>query len=181
MKRFSSHGDGTFRREQFRSLGENVVIEAGVLVFHPETICLGSNVYIGHHAILKGYFQNEMRIGDDSWVGQQCFFHSAGGLRIGRAVGIAPGVRILTSRHSDPGVERPIMEGALEFGPVEVGDGSDLGVACTVLPGVRIGRGVQVGAGAVVAADLPDYAVAAGVPARVLRLRSGPPAAEGGP
>ena len=171
MKRFASHGSGEFGRGDFASLGENVVFEAGALVFHPENIHLGDNVYVGHQAILKGYYRRQMRIGSDTWIGQQCFFHSAGGLTIGEAVGIGPGVRILTSTHRDPGVDRPIMEGAVEFAPVVIGDGCDLGVGCTILPGVTLGRGVQVGAGAVVASDVPDFAVAAGVPARVLRLR----------
>ena len=114
-----------------------------------------------------------MAIGDDTWIGQQCFFHSAGGLTIGRCVGIGPGVRILTSTHSDPGPERPIMEGEIEFAPVVVGDGCDLGTGAVLLPGVTLGRGVQVGAGAVVTGDLPDLAVAAGAPARVLRFRDG--------
>ena len=48
-----------------------------------------------------------------------------------------------------------------------------LGAGATVLDGVRIGSHVVVGAGAVVTGDLPDRAVAAGIPARVLRLRDG--------
>jgi len=174
VKAFSSHGSGSFRTSDFRTLGAGVVFEAGVLIFHPETIDLGDNVYVGHQSILKGYYQGDgMQIGADTWIGQQCFFHSAGGLRIGEAVGVGPGVRIITSNHADPGPERPIMDGAIEFRPVSIGDGSDLGVGATILPGVTIGRGVQVGAGAVVADDLPDLAVAAGVPARVLRFRDG--------
>lgn len=174
MKQFASHGTGEFSPDDFRRLGAGVVFEAGALVFHPETIALGDNVYVGHQTILKGYFKGPgMEIGADTWIGQQCFFHSAGGIRIGEAVGIGPGVRILTSTHTDPGPDRPIMEGAIRFAPVEIGDGTDLGVGAIILPGVTIGRGVQVGAGAVVADDLPDYAVAAGVPARVLRLRDG--------
>ncbi len=172
MKRFASHGTGEFSPSDFRALGDGVVFEAGALVFHPETISLGDNVYIGHNAILKGYFKGPgMSVGQDTWIGQQCFFHSAGGITIGEAVGIGPGVRILTSTHDDPGVGRPIMEGPIRFAPVSVGDGTDLGVGAVILPGVTIGRGVQVGAGAVVADDLPDFAVAAGVPAKVLRLR----------
>lgn len=173
MKRFSSHGTGEFTVDQFAAVGGHVVFEPGVLVFHPENIALGDNVYVGHNAILKGYYRNRMVIGDDVWIGQQCFFHSAGGLTIGDAVGIGPGVRILTSSHTDPGIDRPIMEGAIDFAPVTIGAGSDLGVGSTILPGVTVGRGVQVGAGAVVAEDVPDYAVVAGVPARVLRMREG--------
>ena len=174
MKRFSSHGTGAFRAEELASCGAHVVFEEGVRVFHPETVHLGENVYVGHDTILKGYYQGAgMHIGDDTWIGQQCFFHSAGGLRIGRGVGIGPGVKIITSTHEDPGPGLAIMEGPISFRPVEIGDGTDLGVGATILPGVTIGRGVQVGAGAVVAEDLPDFAVAAGVPARVLRYRDG--------
>ncbi|MEE2829516.1 MAG: DapH/DapD/GlmU-related protein [Myxococcota bacterium] len=173
MKRFSSHGSGDFSSSQFGRLGDNVILEAGVLVFHPENIELGNNVYVGHNTILKGYHEGTMRFGDDCLIGQQCFFHSAGGLEIGRAVGIGPGVRILTSTHEDPGHDQPIMEGALSFGRVQIGDGSDLGMGCHVLPGVTIGRGVQVGAGAVVTEDVPDFAVVAGVPARIIRYRDG--------
>lgn len=173
MKRFASHGSGAFDPADFASLGDGVVIEAGVLIFHPETIRLGSNVYVGHQTILKGYFKGAMEVGDDTWIGQQCFFHSAGGLTIGRCVGVGPGVRILTSAHSDPGPDLPIMEGAVDFAPVVVGDGCDLGTGAILLPGVTLGRGVQVGAGAVVTHDLPDLAVAAGAPARILRFRGG--------
>ena len=60
-----------------RALGVDCVFEAGVLVFHPENIRLGRNVYVGHQAILKGYYRNEMVIGDETWIGQQCFFHFA--------------------------------------------------------------------------------------------------------
>ncbi len=176
IKQFSSHGTGEFGLEQLASVGRNVVIERGVRIFHPETIHLGDNVYIGHDTILKGYYAGDgMHVGADTWIGQQCFFHSAGGLRIGEAVGIGPGVRIITSTHVDPGPDRAIMEGPIEFKAVAIGGGTDLGVGSTVLPGVTIGRGVQVGAGAIVAADLPDLAVAAGVPARILRYRDGRP------
>ena len=52
-----------------------------------------------------------------------------------------------------------------------IGDGADLGVGSIVLPGVRIGKGVQLGAGSVVNEDIPDLAVAVGVPARVVGSR----------
>ncbi len=171
MKRHASHGTGRFEQSAFGGLGENVVFEDGVLVFHPENLFLGSNIYVGHQTILKGYHQREMWIGDDCWIGQQCFFHSAGGLHIGAAVGIGPGVRILTSAHEDPGPSLPIMDGPIRFAAVRIGDGSDLGTSATILPGVTIGRGVQVGAGAVVTEDLPDFSVAAGVPARIIGNR----------
>jgi acetyltransferase-like isoleucine patch superfamily enzyme len=55
--------------------------------------------------------------------------------------------------------------------PVVIEDDCDLGVGAIVLPGVRIGKGAQIGAGAVVVEDVPPYSVAIGVPARVTRER----------
>lgn len=166
-----SHGTGAVDRSAFAACPESVVLEPGALVFHPENVHLGERVYVGHYAILKGYYKNTLTVGDDAWIGQGAFLHAAGGLVIGRRVGIAPNVSILTSTHRDPGRDRPIMDGELEFAPVEIGEGSDIGVGAVILPGVRIGRGVQVGAGAVVTADVPDFMVVVGNPARVLRSR----------
>ena len=166
-----SHGTGQFELTQFARLGQGVVFEPGVLVFHPENIEIGDNVYVGHNAILKGYYQNKMVIGSGTWIGQQCFFHSAGGLTIGCNVGIGPGVKIITSFHAEEGIQIPILHSRIEFAQVVIGDDSDIGVGAILLPGVTIGRGVQIGAGAVVSRSIEDYAVAAGVPAKVLRMR----------
>jgi acetyltransferase-like isoleucine patch superfamily enzyme len=166
-----SHGTGAFSPSDLSRLGTGVVFESGVLVFHPENIEIGNDVYVGHQAILKAYHLNKMIIGDGTWIGQQCFFHSAGGLAIGRNVGIGPGVRIVTSAHRLDQVDRPILRSDVSFAAVVIEDDVDIGVGAVVLPGVRIGRGVQVGAGAVVTADVADYAIVAGVPARPIGSR----------
>lgn len=169
---YKSHGAGQFTLEQFKALGENVIFEPGVLVFHPENISLGTNVYIGHTTILKGYHKNEMTIGDNTWIGQGCFFHSAGGIVIGQNVGIGPHVKIITSFHKEEGIEASILFSGIEFAPVVIEEDCDIGIGAIILPGVRIGRGSQIGAGAVVTKDVAPYSVSAGVPARVLRMRN---------
>ncbi|MBW2509467.1 MAG: acyltransferase [Deltaproteobacteria bacterium] len=169
--RHRSHGDGSFHAAELKRCGPDCVFEAGVLVFHPENIEIGANVYVGHHAILKGYYKNLMRIGDETWIGQQAFLHSAGGIDIGARVGIGPGVRIITSTHAEAGREVPILHAPIELAPVIIEDDCDVGVGAILLPGVRIGRGAQIGAGAVVTGDVPPYSVALGVPARVTRER----------
>jgi acetyltransferase-like isoleucine patch superfamily enzyme len=169
--RHQSHGDGSFSPGQLARCGPDCIFEAGVLIFHPESIELGSNVYVGHYAILKGYHKNKMRIGDQTWIGQQSFLHSAGGIDIGSRVGIGPGVRIITSFHREAGRDVPILSAPIELAPVVIEDDCDLGVGAVVLPGVRIGRGSQIGAGAVVTRDVPPYSVAVGVPAKVARER----------
>ena len=80
-------------------------------------------------------------------------------------------MKILTSQHAEAGRDTPIFNAPVEFKPVQIEDGADIGVGAIILPGVTIGRGAQIGAGAVVTRDIPAFAVAAGAPARVLRER----------
>lgn len=167
-----SHGTGRFNKTDFKKLGDRVVFESGVLVFHPENISIGNDVYIGHQTILKGYYNSKLTIDDGTWIGQQCFFHGAGNLQIGKNVGIGPGVKIITSYHSEEGIIKPVLHSKILFEQVTVHDDSDLGVGSIVLPGVKIGKGVVVGAGAVVTKDVPDYAVVVGSPARIIRYRN---------
>ncbi len=171
MKHWSSHGTGEFHPEDFVFLGPNVIFESGVLIFHPERIRIEGNLYVGHQTILKGYHDQDMDIRSGVWIGQQCFLHSAGGLIIEQEVGIGPRTVVLTSQHRDPGREKPLMAGPLEFAPVRIGEGSDIGAGSVILPGVTIGRGALIGAGSVVTKDIPDFAVAVGNPAKILRYR----------
>src|SRR3954452_5088650 len=96
-----THGTGEVDRARLRTCGEGVVIEAGALIFHPENVSLGARVYVGHYAILKGYFKNQLRVGEGSWIGQAAFLHAAGGLTVGRDVGIGPHACVLTSVHGE--------------------------------------------------------------------------------
>jgi UDP-perosamine 4-acetyltransferase len=63
--------------------------------------------------------------------------------------------------------------GAVLAGSVSVGDEAMLGAGCRLIPGIKVGRGAVVGAGAVVIRDLPDYAVAVGVPATLIKKQAG--------
>ncbi|MBI4831062.1 MAG: acyltransferase [Candidatus Lindowbacteria bacterium] len=166
-----SHGSGTPDTSKIARLGKDVVIEAGVLIFHPENIEIGDDVYVGHYTILKGYYKNKMEIGSGAWIGQQCFFHSAGGLRIGRNVGIGPAVKIITSYHDGTDTSKPILQTPIIFKPVVIEDDADIGTAAVILPGVTVGKGAQIGAGAVVCGDVEPYTVVGGVPAKRKRNR----------
>ena len=168
---YRSHGSGKFKIEDFKKVGDNVIFEEGALVFYPENIEIGNNVYIGHNTILKGYYKSEMIIGDHTWIGQCCFLHSAGGIKIGKAVGIGPMVKILTSIHKEEELSKPILFNDLEFGEVIIGDGCAIGIGSIILTGVKIGEGSIVGAGAVVTKNVEPYTVVAGAPAKVLRKR----------
>lgn len=170
-KQFSSHGTGRFTIEQVSSLGDNVLFEEGVLIFHPENIEIGNNVYIGHRTILKAYHLNKLQIGNNTWIGQDCFFHSGGGIVIGNEVGIGPKVSILTSQHRPGDSKEPVLFSPLEFKTVVLEDGCDIGVNSTILPGVTIGRGAIIAAGAVVNKNVSPYEVWGGVPAKKIADR----------
>jgi acetyltransferase-like isoleucine patch superfamily enzyme len=170
--RRSTQGDGAFSRESLAACGDGCVFEDGVRIFHPDRVWIGAGVYVGHDAILKSYHAGELRIADGAWIGPQCFLHAAGTLTIGRNVGIGAGVKIITSKHAEAGRRVPILHSPIEFAPVTIEDDADLGIGAVVLPGVTIGRGALVGAGAVVTRDVAAYAVVAGNPARLLRTRA---------
>lgn len=168
---YKSHGTGEFLIEQFKKIGKKVIFERGVLVFHPENISIGSNVYIGHNAILKGYYKNEMKIGSNTWIGQGCFLHSGGGIEIGEFAGIGPFVKILTHQHCEEAPNKPLILCKQKYEKVMIGDGCDIGIGAIILPGVTIGKNSIVGAGAVVVKDVAPYSVVAGSPARLIRMR----------
>lgn len=167
----TSHGSGKVKLDQFEKTGSNVIIEPSVLVFHPESIEIGNNVYIGHLTILHGYYKNRMVIGESTWIGQMCYLHSAGGIEIGKNVGIGPRVSILTSHHNLENTKKPIIQNNLIFKKVIIEDDCDIGTGAIILPGVTIGKGAQIGAGAVVTKNVKPYSVVGGVPAKLIRLR----------
>ena len=166
-----SHGNGLIKKSLISKMGSNIIFEKNVLVFHPENIEIGNNVYIGHYSVLKAYHKNKLVIKDDSWIGQFCFFHSAGGIDIGRAVGIGPYVKILTSSHVERELDYPVISNDLIYKKVIISDGCDIGTGSVILPGIMIGEGSMIGAGSVVTKDVPDYSVYAGNPAKLLRKR----------
>ena len=164
-------------RAACRSFGQGVRIGAGVGFTHLETLEIGNGVFIGAGAYLQGRFDGTCRIGDHVWIGPQAYF-DARALIIEDDVGWGPGARVLGSEHTGWPADRPIIQTDLLIKPVRVKRGADIGTGAVLLPGVTVGEGAIVGAGAVVTHDVPDYAIAAGVPARVLRLRGAPESAD---
>lgn len=166
-----SRGSGRCDPARLAAVGARTVIEDGVRIFNPEHVRLGDDVYVGHDTVLAGDTRAELLVGSGSWIGPFCYLQSAGGITIGQRVGIGARVSIISSAHAETEPPTPIMDGALEFAAVTVGDGSDVGIGAVLLPGAWLGKGVQVGAGAVVRDQFEDGVVVAGVPGRVLRSR----------
>lgn len=172
IKNYGTHGTGQLEPGKFKKLGNNVIFEPGVMVFHPENIEIGTNVYIGHQAFLKGYYNNFIKIGDDTWIGQGAFIHGGGGVSIGNYVGIGPFVKIITLQHViDNDFSRPMITREQTYDPVVIEDDCDIGTGAIILPGITIGTGSVVGAGAVVTKNVKPYSKVAGVPAKLIGMR----------
>ena len=159
-------------RSRARSFGHGVTIGSGVGFKHLETFEIGAGVFIGAQSYIQGRFDGKCLIGDHVWIGPQSYF-DARSLIIEEYVGWGPGAKVLGSAHIGLPIGVPIIQTDLEIKPVVIGAWSDIGTNAVVLPGVTIGKGSIVGAGAVVTKDVPAYAIVAGVPARFLRWRDG--------
>jgi acetyltransferase-like isoleucine patch superfamily enzyme len=168
--------DITMRRILFRALcksvGNDIQIAPDVILKHPETMEFGDAVFIGAQSMIQGRYDGKCRIGNHVWIGPQAYF-DARDLLIEDYVGWGPGAKVLGSQHTGEPLDVPIIATSLTIKPVVIGYGADIGTNATILPGVQVGAHAIIGAGAVVTSDIPDYAVAAGVPARVLRSRKG--------
>jgi acetyltransferase-like isoleucine patch superfamily enzyme len=155
-----------------KSFGAGVKINAGVQFKHLETFEIGDGVFIGAQAFIQGRFDGTTRIGNHVWIGPQAYF-DARNLILGDYVGWGPGAKILGSTHTGLPINKPVIETDLEIRPVRVEDWADVGTGAVLLPGVTIGKGAIVGAGAVVTRDVAPFSIVAGVPAHFLRWREG--------
>ncbi len=180
MEQYSrfANGDGELdqlmRRAIWRALarkfGDDVRIGSGVGFTHLETFEIGDGVFIGAQAYIQGRFDGVTKIGNHAWIGPQVYF-DARHLIIEDHVGWGPGAKVLGSVHTGVPINYPIIQTDLKIRPVHVEAWADIGTGSILLPGVTVGRGSIVGAGAVVTRDVPAFAIVCGVPARFLRWR----------
>lgn len=137
-------------------------IGGGVLDFHGKSINIEKNANFG--------FGKGIRLGDYSGLGVNCYVR--GPLEIGAYVNMGPDVRIITVNHNTERTDIPMKgQGSLPAKKVTICDDVWIGARVIILPGVTIGKGSIIGAGAVVTKDVPEYAVVGGVPAKILKYR----------
>ena len=164
-KKFASFGNRslimwkptTIFNEQYISIGDDTLIGPGVALsagmvpgqecISKVVVSIGDRCLIGRGSGIVGHFS--ITIGNDVWTGHHVY--------------------ITDQNHGYEDVTRPISQQSQPERPVVIGDGSWLGHGAVVLPGVTIGKHVVIGANSVVTKDIPDFSVAVGSPARVIR------------
>jgi len=134
-------------------------------------LVLGRWLHVGTDTAIRCH-EGTLRIGDKCILGRRAAINCYLDVDIGRAVLVADDVYISDFDHRTDDLTRPIKDQGIVKSRVRVGDDVWLGAKATVSRGVRIGQGAVIGANAVVTRDIPDYGVAVGVPARVIRTRS---------
>ena len=132
-------------------IGPNITLSAGMMpgqqcVTDP-VVRIGDRCLIGKGSGIVGHFSID--IGNDVWTGHHVY--------------------ITDQNHGYTDVTRPISQQSMPERAVSIGDGSWLGYGTVVLPGAQIGKHVTIGANAVVTGVIPDFSVAVGNPARVIR------------
>ncbi len=158
------------------SLGKNCFIGDRVVLFERKgggKIEFGDRVEILRDSIFETGLGGEIIVGSQSSIHPGCHLYSyVEPIVIGNGVMIAPNCALYSYDHGIAS-GKTIREQPLQSkGPISIGDDAWLGVRVTVLNGVRIGKGAVIAAGSIVTQDVPDSAVAAGVPARVVKMRS---------
>ena len=142
-----------FYRRTLRGCGTDVCVSFGSLLSHPDT-SLGERVYVGPYSVL-----GNVTVEDDVLIGSH--------------VSVMNGVR----QHGVERLDVPIREQPGEYQPVRIGRDTWIGERSVVA--ADVGRHCVIGAGSVVLRPIPDYAIAVGVPARVIRFRNEREAMEG--
>lgn len=132
-----------------------------------------SSLFMGLHLQFRGRpraGRPGITIGDHTVVNAGCHLDGRGGLVIGDNVSISAGTWILTDEHDINDPRFPEI-----LAPVVIEDYVFVGSKAMILPGVTIGRGAVIGAGAVVTEDVPAFQIVGGIPARTIGERRGEP------
>ena len=168
--------------KKFKSVGEKCRCNRYFSIREPEHISLGSNFNggesIGIHVF--GKYKNktvcenpEIVIGDNVTMGKYSYISCANRVEVGNGVMISTNAFVTDNVHGQSKLDEldipPSDRMIFSKGPVVLGDNVWLGRNVVVMPNVKIGKGSVIGANAVVTHDIPDYSIAAGVPAKVLR------------
>lgn len=141
------------RGRRLATVGKKTKLHPTVLLREAERIIIGDYCLINHNNVLQAGKKNAF-------------------IKIGNYVHTGPGVMMFAYNHSFDDLNVPSITQDYYDGEILVGDDVWIGAGTIILPGVTIGTGAVIAAGSVVNKDVPPYAVAGGVPARVLKMRT---------
>src|SRR6201991_3995774 len=150
-------------------VGPRVKLEIG----REAVLRLGRWSWLGHGTKIRVH-EGVCEIGAKTVFGQECTISAFQHVSIGRECVIADRVMLIDFDHGVVEVERPVRLQGIYKRDVRVGSNCWVGYGACLLRGVTVGDNAVIGTSAVVTKDVPDNAVVAGAPARVLRLRDAP-------
>ena len=184
-----------YYRMQLKSMGKNVLIGKNVKIVNPQYISLGDGVTIcddctliargeggitlGDHVTLNDrvYLDTErpddgyIRVEHDVYIGTGTTLFGHRGLEIGDHCLLAQNITLTPYSHLYDDPDRNIIEQGGHCEKVVIGRDTYIGMRCSVMYSGSIGEGCVIGAGSVVVKPIPDYSVAVGCPARVIKKR----------
>lgn len=169
--------------KKFKRFGKNSIMAYNFTVIGPEYIELGDRVTFGHDSIIACYDKHyeeptgyipRIKIGDNIYFGRHCSLSCINEIIILDNVLFGDNVSVFDNFHgksdySDLDIP-PNLRELSSKGPVFIGKNIWIGKNVCIMPNVKIGDYAIIGANAVVTHDIPAYAVAAGVPARVIKI-----------
>ena len=144
-------------------------LKAALLRWRGATIGVGLKTW--RDVMVDDY--RKLSIGDNVAISRSSMFVCLGGVTLGNDVIISYGCQILSAGHRIPPVGEAIRSSGIEIAPVVIEDDVWVCAGAIVLPGVTVGTGSVVAAGAVVNRDVPPFSIVGGAPARVLCMRDG--------
>jgi acetyltransferase-like isoleucine patch superfamily enzyme len=172
----------TVRHPHKITIGDNVVIDDGCCLDAKGTdnrgITIASGVFVGRNTILSCK-NGDIVIDEHANLGFNCEIFSASRVRVGKHILMAAYTYLVGGDHLYDRTDIPVLQQGRTARGIDVGDGAWLGTHVVVTDGSTIGRDAIIGAGAVVVGEIPEFAIAAGIPARVLRDRRGAEARAG--
>jgi acetyltransferase-like isoleucine patch superfamily enzyme len=166
-------------RPNFKRLGQRSKIETGIYIVNGENIEIGTNTLIGKNSFLTAHNSEEYHdspkiiIGDNCIFGSDLHITSVNLVRIGNGVRTGKSVLISDNAHGD--IDMKLMSTApdrrplVSKGPIVIGNNVWIGEKVAIMAGVTIGESCIIGTNSVVTKDIPDYCVAVGSPARVIK------------
>ena len=163
-------------RADFQRIGPHSTLQTPIRLRGTRQIEIGQRVFVGSGSWLEVLEAQRpgsgpaIRIGDGTSISGFCTITAAQEVVIERDVLIARYVYISDHSHAYTATDKPIKaQGITKVAPVRIREGAWLGQNVVVCPGATIGRNAVIGANSVVRGDIPDYCVAVGAPARVVR------------